>query len=160
MVLKKGICLSLILAVLCTGSVSCRPLANLLVKPFGEPSSTSKKSTSQRELAKACYPVKDEEIVYIVRAGDTLGEIAQCFRTRWYYISSQNKLRDPDVIKPGQKLIIPARIAKGSGGTAKKAPPSPHAHRLAQKAGLFGLGQSKAKSSENSPPEVRGKREY
>ena len=123
MVLKKGIWPVLILAVLCTGSVSCRPLADLLVKPFEQPSSTTKKSTPQKKPAKACYPVKGKEIVYIVRKGDTLGEIAQCFKTRWYDIAKRNKLKDPNTIKVGQKLIIPARSSKAatkaSSGRAK-----------------------------------------
>lgn len=122
MVLKKGICPVLILAVLCTGSVSCRPLTDLLVKPFEWPSSTTKKSTPKRKPTKACYPVKDKEITYIVRKGDTLSEIAECFRIRWYYIANRNGIKDPNAIRVGQRLIIPARSSKAtaSGGTTKK----------------------------------------
>ena len=123
MVLKRGIWPVLILAVLCTGSVSCRPLADLLVKPFEQPASTTKKSTPQKKPAKACYPVEDEEIVYIVRKGDTLGEIGQCFRIDMIYIVKRNNIKNPNVIKPGQRLVIPARSGKAatraSSGKAK-----------------------------------------
>ena len=114
MVLKKGIWPILILAVLCAGSVSCRPLADVLVKPF-EPSRSSQ--TPKKQAQKPCYPVRDKEITYIVRKGDTLGEIAACFKTRWYYISKRNKLKDPNRIQIGQKLIIPPRSGKATAAT-------------------------------------------
>lgn len=113
MVLKGNIWPVLLLAVLCTGSVSCSPLADLLVKPFESPA----RSTTSKKQAKACYPVKDEEIVYIVRKGDTLGEIAQCFKTRWYFIAKRNKIKDPNRIKIGQRLIIPPRSGKATTAT-------------------------------------------
>ena len=150
MALKKGIWPVLILAVLCTGSVSCRPLTDLLVKPFEHPSSTTKKSTPQRKPTKACYPVKDKEIVYIVRKGDTLGEIAQCFRTRWYYIAKRNRLKDPNAIMIGQKLVIPARSGKAASrasgaGTKKKSASTPARPPSRAKSGIAWTWPAKGK---------------
>ena len=160
MVLKKGIWPVLALAVLCAGSVSCRPLTNLtdlLVKPFEQSS-----STAQKRRAKACHPVKDKEITYTVRKGDTLGEIAQCFRTRWYYISSRNKLKNPNVIRPGQKLIIPARsgkaTAKAGRGAAKKSSASKPAWAPSRaKSGIAWVWPAKGKIIRKFSPKGSGK---
>jgi len=50
--------------------------------------------------------------VYVVRSGDSLGLIANRFRLNgWTGLYNLNKAvigPDPDVIKPGQKLVIPA----------------------------------------------------
>ena len=125
MVLKKGIWQALILGALCTGSVSCELLPNIL--PLPQPtSSVPKKVEPRAKQVKACYPVRDKEITYIVRKGDTLGEIAACFKTRWYYIAKRNKIKNPNRIKIGQKLIIPPRSGKaatatGSSGTKRKS---------------------------------------
>ncbi|MDE0302847.1 MAG: peptidoglycan DD-metalloendopeptidase family protein [Gammaproteobacteria bacterium] len=121
MVLKKGIWQALILGVFCTGSISCATLTDLLVEPFEASVSSKKKSTTPKKQAKACYPVRDREITYTVRKGDTLGEIAECFKTRWYYIAKRNKIRDPNRIKIGQKLIIPARSGKVATSSGKKS---------------------------------------
>ncbi|MDE0153032.1 MAG: peptidoglycan DD-metalloendopeptidase family protein [Gammaproteobacteria bacterium] len=121
MVLKKGIWQALILGVFCTGSISCATLTDLLVEPFEPSVSSKKKSTTPKKQAKACYPVRDREITYTVRKGDTLGEIAECFKTRWYYIAKRNKIRDPNRIKIGQKLIIPARSGKVAASSGKKS---------------------------------------
>lgn len=123
MVLKKGIWQALVLGVLCTGSVSCGVLPDILpsdILPF--PKSTTSSEKKQKKV-KACYPIRDKEITYTVRKGDTLSEIAECFRTRWYYITKRNGIKDPNRIKIGQKLIIPARSGKAtsSGKKSKSA---------------------------------------
>jgi len=45
--------------------------------------------------------------IYVVEAGDNLWKIAQKFDTTSEKIIALNKLADPRLIKPGQKLIIP-----------------------------------------------------
>ncbi len=128
MVLRKRVGQGLILGMLCAGTLSCGSVGDLLIEPF-EPSGSSQKKAK----AKACYPIK-KEIVYVVRKGDTLGEIAQCFRVRWYDIAKRNKIGNPNRIKVGQKLLIPPRSGKSaatrsssraSGKSASRSQPPP-----------------------------------
>ena len=59
-------------------------------------------------------PVKDEPIEYIVKQGDTLWKIGKQFFNRDpFQIARDNGLANPNLIRPGQKLII------------NPAPPSP-----------------------------------
>jgi N-acetylmuramoyl-L-alanine amidase len=50
-----------------------------------------------------------EEQVYIVQPGDTVSEIAEKFGVRPADIGTANQLEDINMIKVGQKLIIPSR---------------------------------------------------
>lgn len=124
MALKNGVWRVLLLGALCAGSISCSLLPDVLIRPFESASSTQQKQGTRQNQAKGCHPVQGREIVYIVRKGDTLGEIAQCFMTRWYDIVKRNQLKDPNAIKIGQRLVIPARsaeaAARSSSGKAKK----------------------------------------
>ena len=45
--------------------------------------------------------------IYVVEVGDSLGKIAQKFGTTIESIITRNKLANPNLIRPGQKLIIP-----------------------------------------------------
>lgn len=54
--------------------------------------------------------LSEEEVggkIYVVEVGDSLWKIAQKFGTTTEKIIALNKLSDPRLIKPGQKLIIP-----------------------------------------------------
>src|SRR5512141_1441136 len=52
-------------------------------------------------------PVKNEPIVYIVKQGDTLWKIGkQMFNRDPYQIARDNGLANPNLIRPGRKLII------------------------------------------------------
>ena len=52
-------------------------------------------------------PVKNEPIVYTVKQGDTLWKIGkQMFNRDPYQIARDNGLANPNLIRPGQKLII------------------------------------------------------
>jgi LysM repeat protein len=54
------------------------------------------------------------EQIYVVKAGDTVSELAEKFKLRWVDIAAVNKLADMDLIYVGQKLIIPAQgVARG-----------------------------------------------
>ena len=44
---------------------------------------------------------------YIVKAGDVLWKIAEKFNTTWERLAEFNKLQNPHLIFPGQKIIIP-----------------------------------------------------
>ena len=43
---------------------------------------------------------------YIVKSGDTLSGIAQKFNTTYSHLAKLNHLSNPNLIYPGQKLII------------------------------------------------------
>ena len=46
------------------------------------------------------------EIIYIVKSGDTLSEIAQKFNTTYQKIAKDNNIKNPNLIYPNQKLVI------------------------------------------------------
>jgi LysM repeat protein len=45
----------------------------------------------------------------VVQEGDTVSEIAEKFGVCWLDIAADNQLEDVNVIKVGQKLIIPSQ---------------------------------------------------
>ena len=159
--MKKGIWHALVLGVLCAGTVSCSVLPDILVKPFETAPTTQKKQLLKKKQAKSCYPVRDKDIVYIVRKGDTLGEIAECFKTRWYYISKRNKIKDPNTIRVGQKLVIPARSGKAaiksSSKTAKKSTSKPVRPPARAKSGIAWVWPVEGKIIRKFSPKGSGK---
>ena len=48
-----------------------------------------------------------KEIVYIVKPGDVLWKIAKRFGTTWQRLAEYNKLKNPHLIFPNQKILIP-----------------------------------------------------
>ena len=53
-----------------------------------------------------CIVGGNNAITYIVKAGDTLSEIAQRYNTTYQKIAKDNNISNPDLIYVGQKLII------------------------------------------------------
>lgn len=51
--------------------------------------------------------ISEDENVYIVKAGDTLSKVAQYYNTTVEDIAAENNIKNVDLIKDGQKLIIP-----------------------------------------------------
>lgn len=49
---------------------------------------------------------KSQAIKYIVKSGDTLSGIAKVYGTSWRKIASDNELTNPDLIYPGQVIMI------------------------------------------------------
>ena len=47
-----------------------------------------------------------QETIYIVKKGDTLSGIAQKYKTTYQKIASDNNIKNPNLIFPGQKLVI------------------------------------------------------
>ena len=47
-----------------------------------------------------------KETIYIVKSGDTLSGIAQRYKTSYQKIASDNNIKNPNLIYPGQKLVI------------------------------------------------------
>jgi len=49
-----------------------------------------------------------EETVYVVKPGDVLWKIAEKYGTTWQKLAEYNKLKNPHLIFPNQKILIPA----------------------------------------------------
>lgn len=47
-----------------------------------------------------------QETIYVVKSGDTLSGIAQKYKTTYQKIASDNNIKNPNLIFPGQKLVI------------------------------------------------------
>ena len=82
-------------------------VADIRVKPGAQPSSVQTQSIPQPTPAKASIKT------YTVKSGDTLSEIAKrelgsANKYMDIYNANRDQLNDPDMIKPGQVLKIPA----------------------------------------------------
>ncbi len=51
-----------------------------------------------------------KETVYIVKKGDTLSGVASKYNTNYKKIANDNNIKNPNLIYPGQKLIIKKRL--------------------------------------------------
>ena len=60
---------------------------------------------------------------YVVKSGDKLWKIAQKYDTTWQDLAKYNKLADPNLIFPNQKISIPSSTPTAQSGTA--ATPAP-----------------------------------
>ena len=49
-----------------------------------------------------------KEKSYVVKPGDVLWRIAKKFSTTWQRLAEYNKLKNPNLIFPGQKILVPA----------------------------------------------------
>jgi LysM repeat protein len=68
-------------------------------------------------------PLGADTVVYVVKPGDTLRSIAAAYGTTMSAIVRANNMANPDVIYPGQKLIIP--VSGGSTPSAGSSTPTP-----------------------------------
>lgn len=59
-----------------------------------------------KQVAAKNKPAAPAATYYIVKRGDNLSAIAAKYKTTWQKIQSLNKLQNPNVIKPGQKLRV------------------------------------------------------
>jgi LysM repeat protein len=74
------------------------------------------------------------EVPYVVKKGDSLGAIAARFGAKASDISARNQLASANLIKVGQKLIIP--LSKGGTSTYKPPPPLLDAKNLKTLGGI------------------------
>ncbi|MCX7721263.1 MAG: LysM peptidoglycan-binding domain-containing protein [Dictyoglomus thermophilum] len=70
---------------------------------------TNSTSLSNPQEVKQQEIRQPDEIIYEVRVGDTMIGIAQKYGVDWREIAKVNKLKDPNYLVVGQKLIIPLR---------------------------------------------------
>ncbi len=54
-------------------------------------------------------PVKKEPTIYIVKPGDVLSRIAKFFNTTYQKLAEFNGIKNPNLIFPGQKILIPVQ---------------------------------------------------
>lgn len=66
-----------------------------------------KKEEVKSEEIKVEVPLKEK--TYIVKTGDVLWKIAKQFGKTWQELAKYNKLKNPHLIFPGQKLLIPIK---------------------------------------------------
>ena len=109
--------------------------------PPADAAPATPKTTAEPAVAsKTDSSAPASEIVYTVHRGETLGKISRQLGVSVEEILRQNKLRDPDVIQPGQKLRIRVNGATEevaqkpapmqSAPTQAVAPPPPQTHRV------------------------------
>ena len=60
---------------------------------------------------------EDKVIYYTVRSGDTLSDIASRYNTTYQAIAEKNGISNPNLIYPGQVLVISGQYASSSGTT-------------------------------------------
>lgn len=63
---------------------------------------------AEKPVEKPTTPVIKEES-YIVKSGDVLWKIAKKFGKTWEELAEYNKLKNPHLIFPGQKILIPVK---------------------------------------------------
>ncbi len=61
------------------------------------------------QLAAASAPPPPASASHVVRSGETLSSIAAANNTDWQSLARANGLANPDLIRPGQRLVIPGR---------------------------------------------------
>ena len=77
-------------------------------------------------------PLRADTVVYVVKVGDTLRSIAAKYGTTPSAIARANKMTNPDVIYPGQRLVIPA-----SGGSTAVPTPAPATAKPVTREGVY-----------------------
>jgi LysM repeat protein len=76
----------------------------LIPRPGASPATPSRSSEAESE------PPSETDVgpfLYIVQTGDTLNSIAGCFNVAEAAILEINRIQAPDLIRPGQRLLIP-----------------------------------------------------
>ena len=76
-----------------------------IIKKGGFNGFTRSITSSESKPVETKKPV-EKHITYIVKSGDTLSAIAARYGTTWAKLAADNKISNPDLIFPGQKLVI------------------------------------------------------
>lgn len=64
------------------------------------------------------------EKTYVVQRGDTLSGIAHTYGVSLSSLAQRNKIKQRDLVRPGQRLIIPAKPSSPSSAARKPASPT------------------------------------
>lgn len=87
--------------------MSKRKKAPIIAEPFIETPAVDEPIVKAAETVKAPAPKKETTVIdYGVRRGDTLSSIAAKYGTTWQKIAADNNLSNPNLIYPGQRLLI------------------------------------------------------
>jgi nucleoid-associated protein YgaU len=78
----------------------------------GNPGQSTQAGTTAGQATNAPRPGAQTQRDYVVQSGDSLSKIARQFygnANEWnkIYQANKDKIKDPNLIHPGQKLIIP-----------------------------------------------------
>lgn len=83
------------------------------IKAEGEisPKTENRVVIEEQKVVKPETPAKPEVTTYVVKSGDNLSKIAQQYKMKWQEIFKANKgmIKNPNLIYPGQKLVIPQK---------------------------------------------------
>lgn len=112
---SKQIWLRLLVSLMTPALVACggavmenRPTVQPIVRLT--PAPTQNVSGTQTAYAQISIPTPTPAGLYIVKAGDTLGTIADNFETTVDEIMALNSIADPNKIEVGQEIIIPSLL--------------------------------------------------
>ncbi len=113
-------------------SMAYAPTPEEMEDPFGavlgadrRPQPATPRMRPQRDTLQAAPAAAAEAGAYVVRRGDNLSKIAARELgdpNRWREIAAANRIRDPNVIQPGQRLVIPGQTAQARPQTAVPQP--------------------------------------
>ena len=111
------------LLVACGGAVlEGRPTVQPVVRLT--PAPTQHVSGTRTAYAVRSVPTPTPAGQYVVKAGDTLGKIADNFETTVDEIMALNSIADPNKIEVGQQLIIPSLLTP-TAESAESLTPTP-----------------------------------
>jgi 2',3'-cyclic-nucleotide 2'-phosphodiesterase (5'-nucleotidase family) len=84
------------------GRITLAPMPPVAVLPPTEPKPETPPTPSVPPIAQPVEPV-----IHVVQPGDVLWRIAAKHNTTWEVLARHNRLKNPHLILPGQRLVIP-----------------------------------------------------
>ena len=94
---------------------SVKEASDVVLLQFERPKDQSDNAKNRRcqlsqevydKYAKNLTQTQNDDIIYIVKPGDTLSKIAKQYGTTYQKIALDNKIANPNVIRVGQRLTI------------------------------------------------------
>lgn len=117
----------------------------LLTVPGGRSSGSSSVASTSSKGGKSSA---SGPAVHVVQRGESLSQIAAAYRTHLSSLQSANKIRNPNLISPGQRLVIPGR--SGSARAVKTLPTSTQSLASAQVRSQPRTDKAKSKPSSDA----------